>query len=287
MKFRILNESIYDYDSQVSLSIQRLYLRPRENSRQRLKNYDLKVFPSTTISNVLDALGNDLTLVWFSGLAKSVTIYAEAEVETLDANPFDFVLSDYASKFPFKYDLALDPGLLPYQYDTHQQEAGPLLKWLEEHFSKRPSDTIEFITALNTAVFSQLKYAIREEAGIQTPEQTVKQGGGTCRDYAVLFAALCRNLGLAARFVSGYLYAPPEEENKRSVGTMHAWTEVYLPGAGWKGFDPTHGVWCGERFVPVAHGLRGDAVNPVQGSFYDNNQVGSRMKSTVTIDLLA
>ena len=285
MKFRILNESTYRYDATISLSQHRIYLRPRTNSLQALTAYDVKISPEAVVSRMVDSLGNDLWIARFPALSDFISIRAEAEVESLNANPFDFVLSDYAIKFPFTYDPVIDAGLAPYLVSPAGYTLPVVKQWLDKHFVSRPTDTIDFLTALNKLVFDQLNYVRREEPGIQTAVETLKLGGGTCRDYAVLMIELCRSLGVAARFVSGYLYAP-ESEDERSYGAMHAWTELYLPGAGWRGFDPTHGVWCGERFIPVAHGVHAEMANPVQGSYYNNKQVSSRLEANVTIDLL-
>lgn len=285
MKFRILNESTYRYDDHISLSQHRIYLRPRTNSLQALTSFDLQISPDAVDSRMIDSLGNDLWIARFPDLSDYISIRALAEVESLNANPFDFVLSDYAMKFPFTYDPVIDAGLAPYLLQPSGYALSYMKQWLDTRFVARPSDTIEFLTALNQLIFDQLKYVRREEPGIQTAVETLKLGGGTCRDYAVLLMELARSLGVAARFVSGYLYAP-DSENERSYGAMHAWTELYLPGAGWRGFDPTHGVWCGDRFIPVAHGVKAEMANPVQGSYFNNAPVASRLEATVTIDLL-
>lgn len=285
MKFRILNESTYRYDSPISLSQHRLYLRPRTNSLQHLDLFELKITPEAAVSRVIDSLGNDLWIARFPNLTDCIKIRALAEVETLNANPFDFVLSDHAIQFPFAYDAPNDAGLDPYMLQPVAYHKAVLEQWLDRHFVSRPTGTIDYLTALNKLLFDQLNYRRREEPGIQTPIETLNLGSGTCRDYAVLLIELCRSLGVAARFVSGYLFAP-EGEGHRSEGAMHAWAEIYLPGAGWRGFDPTHGVWCGERFIPVAHGVEAAAANPMQGSYFNNQKVNSRLESIVTIDLL-
>ena len=114
---------------------------------------------------------------------------------------------------------------------------------------------------------------------------TLSKGSGACRDYAVLFAEMCRTLGIAARFVSGYLYAPADD-NHRTVGAMHAWVEVYLPGAGWVGLDPTHGIWCDDSFIPVAHAAQAESVNPIQGTYFNGTVASSKLHTDVTVEKL-
>lgn len=142
------------------------------------------------------------------------------------------------------------------------------------------------LTLLNRLVNQAFLYQRRETPGIQTPDETVQLGSGSCRDFAVFFAAVCRRLGLAARFVSGYLYDPPINGGSganRAHGSMHAWTEVFLPGAGWKGFDPTNGVLCSDYFIPVAVARHPETVNPVQGSYLGTEPVENQMESWVEI----
>lgn len=149
----------------------------------------------------------------------------------------------------------------------------------------RPSETVPFLVALNSLVHRTLTYTRRYEHGIQPSTATLSLGTGSCRDYAVLFVELCRTLGLAARFVSGYLY--DSATDSPSYGAMHAWAEVYLPGAGWKGLDPTHGIFCNDAFIPVAHAAVAESVNPVQGSYYSNEHVPSKLSHSILVEQLA
>ena len=142
-----------------------------------------------------------------------------------------------------------------------------------------------FLTALNTLLFQQLRYTRREEPGIQPSVVTLERSGGACRDYAVLLMECCRTLGLAARFVSGYMFAPSDQD-ERTAGAMHAWAEVYLPGAGWCGLDPTHGVWCDEHFIPNAHAAQAESVNPIQGTVYAPGPVSARLFTEVRVERL-
>jgi transglutaminase-like putative cysteine protease len=162
--------------------------------------------------------------------------------------------------------------------------AAPLRAWLDQNLANPPRETLALITALNSAVRASLVYTRRDEPGIQSAEQTLARGGGSCRDYAVLFVELCRLLGLAARFVSGYLHEPPDPAVPNPAPTaMHAWAEVYLPGAGWRGLDPTRAIFCNDAFVPIAHSVVGESVNPIQGSFYGAGPVTSQLTTRLTV----
>ena len=140
--------------------------------------------------------------------------------------------------------------------------------------------------ALNSTVHRTLSYTRREEQGIQSAGVTLERGSGSCRDYAVFLIELCRMLGLAARFVSGYLYEPTAPGAVPAPTAMHAWTEVYLPGAGWRGLDPTRGIFCDDAFIPVAHSAIAESVNPIQGTIYGSSSVTSQLTIVLTIEKL-
>jgi transglutaminase-like putative cysteine protease len=134
-------------------------------------------------------------------------------------------------------------------------------------------------------VYKALKYERREEEGIQNATQTLALGTGSCRDYAVFFIEMCRTVGIAARFVSGYVYDPPAPGTPNPVlPEMHAWAEVYLPGGGWRGLDATRGIFCDDAFVPVAHSASAESINPVQGTFTGPPGVTSKLTTTLTVE---
>lgn len=145
-------------------------------------------------------------------------------------------------------------------------------------------ETFGLLVKLNQEISNQFRYQIREEAGVQSPAQTLAQRSGSCRDYATLFIEACRCLGLASRFVSGYLHAPATEAGN---ATTHAWAEIYLPGTGWKGFDPTSGVVTGSQHIAVAVARDPEAVPPVSGSFTGLGNTTPTMRVNVQVNLLA
>jgi len=288
MKLRVSHLTRYVYAQEVSFSPHTLYLRPREQAAQRLLDFSLNLSPSAKIVWTRDAHDNPLAMAWFWDRSTTLNIRTEFTAETLETNPFDFILHKHAVNFPFTYQpaeqFALGPSLAPPFEETRDS----LRAWLNERFADHPSETVPYLSALNSLIHDSLSYRRRDERGIQPSAQTLAYGTGSCRDYAVLFIEICRTLGLAARFVSGYVYDPPAEDGTVSAaaGTMHAWTEVYLPGAGWKGLDPTHGVWCTDAHLPVAVAVLSETVNPIQGAYYASQPVPSNMLTEVFVERL-
>ena len=290
MFLRLAHLTRYEYSAPVSFAPHALYLRPRETPRQRLHHFALEITPSARRIATNDPLDNALDWVFFAPEtpASKLEIRTELMVETLDTNPFDFFLKPTALTFPFTYEpaerMALTPTLTP-RADSPAPEA--LRAWLSEHLPSPPAETVPFLMALNTAVQRGLTYTRREEQGIQSAAETLRQRSGSCRDYAVFLIELCRVLGLAARFVSGYLYEPGATGAAPALSpAMHAWAEVYLPGAGWRGLDPTRGIFCDDAFVPVAHAAIAESVNPIQGNIYCPPGVTSNLTILLSVEKL-
>lgn len=290
MFLRLVHLTRYDYTEPVSFAPHALYLRPRETARQRLHHFALEISPQARRIATNDPLDNALDWAFFAAetLGTRLEIRCELMVETLDANPFDFFLKPTALSFPFRYDpaehVALAPCLTP-RSDSPSPEF--LRQWLAQHLPAPPAETVPFLMALNTAVQRALTYTRREEQGIQSAAETLARGTGSCRDYAVLLIELCRALGLAARFVSGYLYEPAASGATPPLEpAMHAWAEVYLPGAGWRGLDATRGIFCDDAFVPVAHAAIAESVNPIQGTFYGPSTAISKLTTVLSVEKL-
>jgi len=289
MFLRLTHVTGYTYSQPVTFAPHALYLRPRESTRQRLHEFKLEMTPVARCVATNDPLDNALDWAYFAPDQQSTQLQFRSEmmVETLDSNPFDFFLKPSAIAYPFSYDAAEKDALTPCLTPVNEPAATPLRQWLNMLMPVTPDETVALITALTQAVHRGLSYNRRDEPGIQPATETVTRGTGSCRDYAVVLIELCRLHGIAARFVSGYIYeAPPPNASVPFSAAMHAWTEVYLPGGGWRGLDSTRGIFCDDAFVPVAHAAVAESVNPIQGNFFGPAGTTSTLSMHLRIDRL-
>ncbi len=286
MRFRIQHTTRYNYQDKVGFTEHLLLVRPREDHHARLESFDLRFMPSAKIRWIRDMHENHIAVAQPEGLSKQLVIQMEAVVAMHQDNPFDFLLSKHATQFPFPYHPFEHHALLPYLHAPGWIPDPAITHWLGQAPAQDwTGDTVEVLTRLNQRLHGSLRYVRRDEPGIQTPAETLSIGGGSCRDYSVLFIEIARALGLAARFVSGYLHTSADGPG-HAEQSMHAWAEVYLPGAGWKGLDPTNGVFCAADFIPVAVSADPEWVNPVQGSYVSAVKVTNELDSSVQVTLL-
>ena len=265
MKIRIQHRTTYNYKEPVTFGQHKVMVRPREGHDVHIESSILEIHPAHTIRWMRDVNGNSLAKVNFTEPDEKLTFYSEVVLNQYDTNPLDFILEQSAVNYPFVYDPDSLPELSPYMAILYPRGTASLREWLEQFW--KPGDQIQTIALLQNItedIFKTFKYQRRDEAGVQTPVETLKKGSGSCRDFATLLLEACRCWGLAARFVSGYMQCEATEAGGAST---HAWTEVYLPGAGWKGFDPTSGVMTGARYVPVAVSRNPENAAPIAGSF--------------------
>lgn len=255
----------YQYASVVTLLPHRLRLRPLESHSLRIETSSLTISPEHGIRWYRDALGNSVAVVTFAGPGATLRILSDLVIAVYDDAPLDFVIEDYAVNFPFVYPFAEQIDLAPFEQSVYSDERPQVHDWLAGlGLLQRPIDTFTLLSRLNCQIANTFNYQIREAEGVQSPALTLRTNSGSCRDFAALFIEACRHMGLAARFVSGYLHMPGNEAGNAST---HAWAEVYLPGPGWKGFDPTSGLITGNQHIPVAVARHPEAVPPVSGSF--------------------
>ncbi len=262
----------YSYDKLVAVSPQIVRLRPAPHSRTPILGYSLKILPENHFINwQQDPFGNYLARIVFPDKIHELSIDVEVIADMININPFDFFLEEYAENFPFTYKDQLLKELAPY---LEIREDGPLLtEWIATNNLKEKEHTIDFLVRLNQAMNKDINYSIRLEAGVQPCETTLESAIGSCRDSAWLMVQVLRHFGLAARFVSGYLVQLKADEKpvEGPAGTdkdftdLHAWTEVYIPGAGWIGLDPTSGLLAGEGHIPLAATPDYESAAPLTG----------------------
>ncbi len=258
IRVAINHTTTYSYDRSVSLSPHIFRLRPAAHSRTNVEAYSFKISPKEHFINwQQDPFGNYQARVVFPEKTTELKVEVEVIANMVVINPFDFFVEDYAEDFPFTYQGELPKELIPY---LEIREKGPLLmQWLKEvDVSKKTIN--DFLVYINRKVNADINYSIRMEVGVQTCEETLKKALGSCRDSAWLLVQIFRHLGLAARFVSGYLVQLTADVKsldgpsgpEKDFTDLHAWTEVYIPGAGWIGLDPTSGLFAGEGHIPLS-----------------------------------
>ncbi|XHS80240.1 DUF2126 domain-containing protein [Burkholderiaceae bacterium UC74_6] len=277
----------YRYDRPVSLAPQIVRLRPAPHCRTKILSYSLRVEPEQHFVNwQQDPFANYLARLVFPEKTQAFTVTVDLVAEMAVYNPFDFFLEPQAQKIPFKYEDGQRAELAPY---LAADEPGPLLKKYLAGIDRKPRTTIDFLVDLNQRLQRDISYLIRMEPGVQTPEVTLGKASGSCRDSGWLLVQILRHLGLAARFVSGYLIqlAPDEKALDGPSGTevdftdLHAWCEVYLPGAGWIGLDPTSGLLAGEGHIPLACTPQPSSAAPIEGAV-DESEVEFEHEMGVT-----
>ncbi len=271
IRIALRHKTRYDYDRAVTLSPQVIRLRPAPHNRTPIHAYSLDIQPPDHFINwQQDPQGNYLARVVFPEKTNhfSVTVDLVADLESY--NPFDFFLEPSAEKSPFKYEKGLEHELQPY---FAKVEAGEHFEKLMQSIDRTERRTVDFLIDVNRAVYEAVKYVIRMEPGVQSPEQTLELGKGSCRDSSWLLVRVLRELGIASRFVSGYLIQLVADE-KPVVGPegptqdftdLHAWCEAYVPGAGWIGLDPTSGLLTAEGHIPLAVSPDPLSAAPIEG----------------------
>lgn len=264
-RYRILHRTYYNFSAPVRLNPHTLRLRPREGHELRIESSSLSITPHATLRWMRDVEGNSVAIASFDAPASQLLIESEVIIQQFNENPLDFLMAEYATDYPFAYSNEDWLVLSPYMHASGLQESPLLSDWLAGIW--QPGESMQSIALLQRLcmhIHQTLGYRLREEPGVQSPEETLSRGGGSCRDFAHLFMAAARLLGLAARFVSGYLHAPASTAD---YGSTHAWAEVYLPGAGWTGFDPSSGILAAGSHIAVAVARSPESVPPVAGSF--------------------
>ena len=273
MQFRVVHSTDYFYDAPVALGPHIVRLQPRADGTIRILGQELKVTPEpVTRSEGLDLNGNIVTHLCFAGTTNRFSIESSFEVETLRTNPFDFVPAAGFARLPVDGPSELAACCAP-----REQLAEAVVALSDRLAEECRHDTLRFLTRLNGRLFETIEHDVRHDGEALPPEKTLALGNGACRDIAMLFLAACRAQGLAGRFVSGY-----QARSKRPERYLHAWPEVYVPGGGWRGFDPTRGLAIADTHVAVAAAPTPVGAMPIEGSF--TGQASSHMTYHISIE---
>lgn len=275
MLFTVTHTTTYCYSQPICLDPHTLRLRPRDDGTQRLLHFHMQIEPQPAgVSEGRDQEGNATTYTWFEGKTNSLRVITGFALETLRSNPFDYLLSDpSAQTLPLRYVDDLQLALVP--YCTRATSNDLVAQFATDIAYEVGGQLLPFLATLNQRIYDLCLQIVREQGDPQPPEVSLTQRQGSCRDLAVLFIDACRVLGIAARFVSGYHEGEAEQEKR-----LHAWAEVYIPGGGWRGYDPTADLAVADRHVAVASGLTPRHAAPITGSFR-----GSGVVSTMQTDI--
>jgi transglutaminase-like putative cysteine protease len=261
MRFSIRHHTQYRYSTPVRLSAHQLRFSPRDDGAQRVIAHELEISPTPQGRNEhIDLEGNRVTQVWFDADTDHLEITLTTEVETLRRNPFDFVLDTKAVALPIDHSHDLNCARA---YLQRIEADDAVTAFAAELSLAVDRDTLRFLDHLSRQLFTDFNHIHRETGHPQSPAETLRSRQGACRDLTVLFVDCCRAEGLPARFASGYQRGNLQSERRH----LHAWPEVYLPGAGWRGFDPTHGQAIADTHVTVAAAAHSRETMPVSGIF--------------------
>lgn len=276
MKIAIRYEAHYRYEQAVSFSPHIVRLFPKASHDVVIEKLEFETNAGADVQYRRDLFDNNIAVCFYPEKGHDLDARIAMHLHVAERNAFHFLLAPHALEFPFQYRPEELRALGPYV-------AGG--KPLDLPFWKpTPQATVPALVALNAAIFESLKYERRDEGAAREPAETLALGSGACRDFAVLLAETLRGLGIAARLASGYL-SEFGETQKRAEGALHAWTEAYLPGAGWTGMDPTNGTFCNHNHLTAAVGLTPDDVSPISGSYYSPTHVPSQMDSSLAMEL--
>jgi Transglutaminase-like enzymes, putative cysteine proteases len=266
------HQTEYDFDRLVQIHPHVLRLRPAPHCRTPIRAYSLNVEPARHFLNwQQDPFGNYQGRLVFPERAKSLKVDVEVIADLTVIDPFDFFIEPAAEHWPFHYDPALRKELAPY---LEREKAGPLMQRFLLDIKRRRQRTVDFLVAVNQRLQGHIGYTLRMEIGVQSPEETLQKASGSCRDTAWLLVQILRHMGLAARFVSGYLVQLVADQAPLDGAAgptsdftdLHAWVEVYIPGAGWIGLDPTSGLFASEGHIPLACTPHYESAAPITGA---------------------
>ncbi len=278
-RIRITHTTKYYYNQPVTFGPHRALMRPREGHDVHIDSGRLEISPKASVRWLRDWNANSVAILTFPEPADKLSIFSEVDVDIYDELLVECHIDPRARSFPFQYSANEQLGLMPYRLPSYPHDGPALQKWLGDLYEPgQLIDTMELLNNLNTRIYESLKYTRREDPGVQLPSTTIALGEGSCRDYAVLMMEAARSLGFAAQFVSGYV-----QMGEGQHGATHAWTEIYIPGAGWKGYDPTNNKQVGDEHISVAVAPSHEEASPFSGSWNGPANAFERMEVIVQV----
>jgi transglutaminase-like putative cysteine protease len=280
VKLGLRYQTTYRYEEPVGFSPHDVRLFPRSDRFSRVRRLDFATTPKATVRYSRDVFENIVASSYFPERSKELEFRLAINLDLDEKDPFHFILERSAVATPFEYEGPVAKMLAP--YCERQSKDRLVVPGWEPPTSRKRRDTIKTLVELNKTLHECIGYERREQGAALSPEETLRLGRGACRDVAVLLAEILRQMGFAARLTSGYL-RESDAETRRAEGSLHAWTEVYLPGAGWVGLDATNGVFCNHNFISAAVGLTPADITPISGVYFHNKKVPAQMTSKLQL----
>ena len=280
MKLGLRYQTTYRYEEPVGFSPHHVRLFPRSDRFSRVRRLDFTTAPKGTVRYSRDVFENTVASCFFPERSKELEFRLAVNLDLDEKDPFHFILEDGAVELPFDYDPAISPLLEPYRARTTKDRL--IVPGWEPPTIRKRRDTVKTLVQLNKTLHECIGYERREEGAAMSPAETLRRGRGACRDVTVLLAEILRQMGLAARLTSGYL-RESDAETRRAEGSLHAWTEVFLPGAGWVGLDATNGVFCNHNFIGAAVGLTPADITPISGIYFHKKRIPAQMTSKLEL----
>ena len=278
-QIRILHSTEYHYHVPVTLGPHRSLMRPREGHDVHIQDGRLEIEPQANVRWLRDIYGNSIAVLTFNEPTTKLSLKSDVLVALYDDSLAECMLDPGASSFPFQYASNEQIEIVPYRLPSYPHDGPAVQKWLLDLYQPgQVINTSELLSKLNTRIFESFQYRYRPEYGVQLPCATLAMGSGSCRDYAVFMMEAARHWGFASRFVTGYIQMAEGQH-----GATHAWTEIYLPGAGWRGYDPTNNKLVGSEHVSVAVAREQDKASPLSGSWEGPPDAYERMEISVQV----
>lgn len=278
-RIRIIHKTEYFYNQPVTFGPHRALMRPREGHDLHIVRGAVDIEPKAKVRWLRDIYDNAIAIVTFEEPSDKLSISSEVDVDLYYDDPIEWRIAPSARSFPFQYPPEEHIDLMTYRLPSYPYDGTTLLGWLRELY--RPGqviDTFDLLNNLNTHIYRSFKYDSRDALGVQLPNDTLRLGSGTCRDFAVLMMEAARYWGFGARFVTGYIQMAEGQH-----GATHAWTEIYIPGAGWRGYDPTNNKLAGSEHIPVAVSREQEKASPLSGSWDGPADAFKRMNVSVQV----